>query len=187
MSGRQWKNGIQGPRAPELAVTSRGSAPHRAGVSRGKPYMASSLNSIAVARRLVWGSFPYESHPQIVFVSRAPPRPLEGQRPFGKMLCSSIVEAFVCLDFGSLASYWPRLWKDFGVPLGAARPPKGVLPGASNKQPRRLKMRPLSAFEGPGGLPRGAGSLQETTQATQNIPPAAEAHMFLVTSKHDTT
>ena len=30
----------------------------------------------------------------------------------------------VCFYFGSLASYRPRPWSDFGVPLGAGKPPK---------------------------------------------------------------
>ena len=54
---------------------------------------------------------------------------LEDQRPCGKVLCSSSVEALVCLNFGSLASYWPRPWSDFEVPLGFGRPPTGG-PGA---------------------------------------------------------
>ena len=40
---------------------------------------------------------------------------VEDQRPCGKELCSSSVEALVCFNFGSLASYWPRPRSDFGV------------------------------------------------------------------------
>ena len=40
--------------------------------------------------------------------------------------------------------------------------------------PNRLLGVPLGCLWGPG-LPRGAGGLKETTQATQNGPPAAEA------------
>ena len=42
---------------------------------------------------------------------------------------------------------------------------------------------PLGCLRGPG-LPRGAGGLKETTQATQNGLSAAEAHSFLKTPKN---
>ena len=44
----------------------------------------------------------------IVFASRIPPRPLEDQWPCGKELCNFSSVAFVCVNFRSLASYWPR-------------------------------------------------------------------------------
>ncbi len=60
---------------------------------------------------------------------------LEDQWPCGKELCNFSSEAFVCVNFRSLASYWPRPWSDFGVPLGAWRPPKGG-PEISKRQPQ---------------------------------------------------
>ena len=112
---------------------------------------------------------------------------LEDQKPCGKDLCSSSVEALVCFNFGSLASYWPRPWSDFGVPWGPGDPPKGAW-RFPRDNPKRPKLRPWSASQVPlggPGLPRGAGGLKETTQATQNVFPAAEA--IKVLEKHPKT
>ncbi len=111
---------------------------------------------------------------------------LEDQRPCGKVSCSFSVEAFVCFNFGSLASYWPRSRNDFGVPLGSGRPPNGG-PGAAKRQPRRPKPRPWGACGvplGAGGPPEGAGSFQETTQATNMGLPPQRCACVLKTSKH---
>ncbi len=104
---------------------------------------------------------------------------LEDQRPCGKELCSSSVEALVCLNFGSLASSWPRPWRDFRVPLGAGRLPKRSpdFQQTTPDDPNRVLGVPSGCLLGPG-FPRGAGSLNEATQATQNGPPAAEACGF---------
>jgi len=91
----------------------------------------------------------------------------------GSDLCNGLT---VCL-----ASYWPRPWNDFGVPLGARRLPKGG-PEISKRQPpddpNRFLGVPLGCLRGPG-LPRGAGGRKETTRATQTGPPAAEERSFL--------
>ena len=69
-------------------------------------------------------------------------------------MCSSSVEALVCFNFGSLASYWPCPWSDFGVPLGAGRPPK-CGPETSKRQPQTTQTASLEclwgAFRGPQG------------------------------------
>ena len=68
----------------------------------------------------------------------------------GKELCSSSVEALVCFNFGSLASYWPRPWSDFGVPLGAGRPPKWS-PGTSKRQDQTTQTASLECLWGAFG------------------------------------
>ena len=83
---------------------------------------------------------------------------LEDQRPCGKVLCSSSVEAFVCLNFGSLASHWPRPWSDFGVPLGAGRLPKGG-PETSKRQPQTTQTASLECLWGAFGGRASRGGL----------------------------
>ena len=107
---------------------------------------------------------------------------LEDQWPCGKKLCNFSSEAFVCVKFRSLASYWPRPWSDFGVPLGARRLPKGGPESGDFQEttpddPNSFLGVPLGCLWGPG-LPRGAGGLKETTRATQKGPPAADARSF---------
>ena len=82
---------------------------------------------------------------------------------------------------------YTRPWNDFGVPLGAGRPPKGS-PETSQRQPQTFQTASLEclwgAFGRPG-LPRGAGGLKETTQAAKNGPPAAKARRFKKHFKND--
>ena len=97
-----------------------------------------------------------------------------------KELCNFSSEAFVRVNFRSLASYWPRPWIDFGVPLGARRPPppKGG-PETSKRQPQTtqtVSLECLWATFGGQASRWWAGGFKETTQA-----PAAEARMFLET------
>ncbi len=56
---------------------------------------------------------------------------------------------------------------------GARGPPRD-----NQDDPNRVLGVILGCICGPGGLPRGDGSLQETTQTTQNGPPAADGHVF---------
>ena len=67
----------------------------------------------------------------------------------------------VCFNFGSLASYWPRPWSDFGVPLGAGRPPKGG-PETSKRQPQTTQTASLECLWGAfgAGPPEGGRELQ---------------------------
>ena len=112
---------------------------------------------------------------------------LEDQRPCGKELCSSSVEALVCFNFGSLASYWPRPWSDFGVPLGAGRPPKGG-PGASKRQPQTTQTASLECLWGTfgGRASRGGpgASRRQPRRPKMGLPPQSRAG-FLKTPEHD--
>ena len=47
----------------------------------------------------------------------------------------------------------------------------------------RLRRTTIKGILGGPGLPRGAGGLKETTQATQKGPPAAEARRFYKNTK----
>ena len=115
---------------------------------------------------------------KIVFASRIPPRLLQDQRPCGKELCSSSVEAFVCLNCGSLASYWPRPWSDFGMPLGAGRPPKGG-PETSKRQPQTTQTASLECLWGAfgGRASRGGpgASRRQPRRPTMGLPPQRRA------------
>ncbi len=91
---------------------------------------------------------------------------------------SSSVETSLCLNFWVTGLYrlllgatLGRLWGPGGK--GARGPPRDN-PG----HPNRVIRVPLGCLRGPGGLPRGAGSLQETTQEIQSRPPASEARVF---------
>ena len=114
----------------------------------------------------------------IVFASRIPPRLLQDQRPCGKELCSTSVEAVVCLNFGSLASYWPRLWSDFGVPLGAGRPPKGG-PETSKRQPQTAQTASLECLWGAIGVRATRGgpgaSGRQPRRPKMGLPPQRRA------------
>ena len=75
---------------------------------------------------------------------------LEDQWPCGKELCNFSSEAFVCVNFRSLASYWPRPWSDFGVPWGARQLPKGG-PETSKRQPQTTQTVSLECLWGAFG------------------------------------
>ena len=69
-----------------------------------------------------------------------------------------------------------RLWGAFRGPEASQRGP-GDFQERTPDDPNRFLGVPLGFLMGPG-LPRGAGGLKETTQATQKGPPAAEARRF---------
>ena len=114
-----------------------------------------------------------ENNREIVFASRIPPRLLEDQWPCGKELCNFSSEAFVCVNFRSLASYWPRPWSDFGVPLGARRPPKGG-PETSKRQPQTTQTVSLeclwAAFGGRASRGASGASRRQPGRPKRGLP-----------------
>ena len=114
--------------------------------------------------------------PGIVFASRIPPRLL---RTRGLVVKSCAVPVWK-LSFVLILGHWPHIGPVLGATLGCLWGPGGLPRGPGGFQettpddPNRVLGVPLGCLWGPG-FPRGAGSLQETTQATQNGPPAAEA------------
>ena len=75
---------------------------------------------------------------------------LEDQWHCGKKLCNFSSESVVCVNFRSLASYWPRPWSDFGVPLGARRLPKRG-PETSKRQPQTTQTASVECLCGAFG------------------------------------
>ncbi len=69
-----------------------------------------------------------------------------------------------------------RLWGAFGGREASQKGP-GNFQETTPDDPNRVLGVPLGCLWGPG-LPKGAGGLKGTTQATQNGSPAAEAHRF---------
>ena len=116
---------------------------------------------------------------------------LEDQGPCGKELCSFSSEALVCVNFRSLASYWPRPWNDFGVPSGARRPPKGG-PETSKRQPQTTHTASLESLWGAFGVPLGAGPPEGGPGASRRQPrrhkmglPPQRRTTFLKTPKNN--
>ena len=116
---------------------------------------------------------------KIVFASRIPPRLLR-TRGLVVKICAAPERKFSFVLILCHCLICARPWNDFGVPVGAGRLRKGS-PETSQRQPQTFQTASLEclwgAFGRPG-LPRGAGGLKETTQATQNRPPVAKARRF---------
>ncbi len=90
---------------------------------------------------------------------------LDDQWPRGEELCNFSSEAFVCVNFRSLASYWPRPWSDFGVPLGAWRPRIRVVPRIRTGTPAakpEIQTDPGRASPRPPGKARGPQTRAKT-------------------------
>ena len=102
---------------------------------------------------------------------------LEDQRRSGKELCRSSVKAFVCFNFGSLASYWPRPWTEFVVRLWAGRPPKRG-PDISKRQPpttQTASLECLWAAFAARASPRGPGaSMRQPRRPRMGLPENAQ-------------
>ncbi len=116
---------------------------------------------------------------RIVFASRIPPRLLRTRGLVVKSCAVPVWKLSFVLILGHcliLASSLDRLWGAFGGREASQRGPES-LQETTPDDPNRVLGVPLGCLWGPG-LPRGAGGLKETTQATQKGPPAAEARRF---------
>ena len=92
------------------------------------------------------------------FPGSSPARP-------GSDLCNGLT---VCL-----ASYWPRPWNDFGVPLGARRLPKGG-PEISKRQPQTTQTVSLeclwAAFGGRASRGAPGASRRQPGRPKRGLP-----------------